>query len=419
MEPRTQGGGRPRNRLATLDAACVATERLWLVEGAKKALAVAQLGLAAVGFEGIEGWHRGRAVTTLLADFDLIPLAGRLIELVLDGDVETNSAVQGGAARLADALRARGARPRLVRLPTATETRRMKPSKVGADDFIVQTGVTAADLDGLPRQALAPEHRDLTEDALALEFSQQHAEQVAYVHEWRRWLAWDGMRWAEERTLDVFNLSRTLCREASGRATQRALAAKIESAATVSAIVSLARADRRHARLAAHFDRDPWLLNSPAGTIELRTGRLRAHQRTDGVTKVTAVSPKAGTPARWLHCLKTWTQDDDALTAFLQRLTGYFLTGSVREEVLPIIHGPGGNGKTKFVETIRGCLGPDYTTNVVMETLIVTRGEQHPPISPTSAESGSPSRSRPKRDAISGPPSGTVRRGGVLLVAAG
>jgi hypothetical protein len=106
--------------LATLDAACVATERLWLVEGAKKALAVAQLGLAAVGFEGIEGWHRGRAVTTLLADFDLIPLAGRLIELVPDGDVETNSAVRGGAARLADALRARGTRPRLVRLPTAT-----------------------------------------------------------------------------------------------------------------------------------------------------------------------------------------------------------------------------------------------------------------------------------------------------------
>ena len=46
--------------------------------------------------------------------------------------------------------------------------------------------------------------------------------------------------------------------------------------------------------------------------------------------------------------------------------------------MLPIVHGGGGNGKTKFLETIRGCLGPDYTTNVVMETLIVTKGEQHP-----------------------------------------
>ena len=65
-------------------------------------------------------------------------------------------------------------------------------------------------------------------------------------------------------------------------------------------------------------------------------------------------------------------------SAFLQRLAGYFCTGSVKEEVLPIFHGPGGNGKTKFVETLRACLGNDYVTGVAMETLIVTRGEQHP-----------------------------------------
>ena len=78
----------------------------------------------------------------------------------------------------------------------------MMPSKVGADDYIVQTGATAADLDDLPRKRLAPAGRDLTEDALALEFSARHAEDLAYVHEWRQWLRWDGARWAEERTLD-------------------------------------------------------------------------------------------------------------------------------------------------------------------------------------------------------------------------
>jgi putative DNA primase/helicase len=91
---------------------------------------------------------------------------------------------------------------------------------------------------------------------------------------------------------------------ASRTTTNRALAAKIESAATVIAIVSLARADRRHAHLAAHFDRDPWLLNTPAGTVDLRTGALRPHQRADGFTKVTAVAQKAGTPTRWLECLE-------------------------------------------------------------------------------------------------------------------
>jgi putative DNA primase/helicase len=73
-----------------------------------------------------------------------------------------------------------------------------------------------------------------------------------------------------------------------------------------------------------------------------------------------------------------WTNSDNELIAFLQRLCGYWLTGSVREEKLVVIHGPGGNGKTKFVETVRRTLGDDYVTGLVMETLMATTGDQHP-----------------------------------------
>ena len=44
----------------TLGESLEGTAPLWLVEGEKKALAVAQLGLPAVGFCGIEGWHAAR-----------------------------------------------------------------------------------------------------------------------------------------------------------------------------------------------------------------------------------------------------------------------------------------------------------------------------------------------------------------------
>ena len=33
------------------------------------------------------------------------------------------------------------------------------------------------------------------------------------------------------------------------------------------------------------WDRDPWLLNSPTGTIDLKTGQVRPHQRRDLITK--------------------------------------------------------------------------------------------------------------------------------------
>jgi hypothetical protein len=91
---------------------------LWLVEGEKKSLAVAQLGLPAVGFCGVEGWHLTGS-RTLLPDFEAIPLQHRVVELAIDGDVHTNPHVARAARRLADALRARGAQPRLVVLPVA------------------------------------------------------------------------------------------------------------------------------------------------------------------------------------------------------------------------------------------------------------------------------------------------------------
>ena len=89
---------------------------LWCIEGEKKSLAVAQLGLPAVGFCGVEGWHvRGSCL--LLPDFDNLLLRDRTVELVPDGDVRSNPNVALAVRRFAYALQGRGARPRLVVLP--------------------------------------------------------------------------------------------------------------------------------------------------------------------------------------------------------------------------------------------------------------------------------------------------------------
>jgi hypothetical protein len=89
---------------------------LWIVEGEKKALAVAQLGLPAVGICGVEGWH-ARGSSALLADFDGIRLRERIVEVVPDGDYQDNPNVRRAITRLGEALAARGARPRAVILP--------------------------------------------------------------------------------------------------------------------------------------------------------------------------------------------------------------------------------------------------------------------------------------------------------------
>lgn len=104
--------------MPTMTETLQGTAPLWVVEGAKKALSLAQLGRPAVGFEGIQGWHSAGS-RDLLPDFNMIQLKGRVVELVPDGDWRTNPDVARGAEQLALALEARGARVRIVMLPEA------------------------------------------------------------------------------------------------------------------------------------------------------------------------------------------------------------------------------------------------------------------------------------------------------------
>lgn len=115
----------------------------------------------------------------------------------------------------------------------------------------------------------------------------------------------------------------------------------------------------------SQLDSNPWLLNVLNGTIDLRTGKLRAFEREDFITKVAPVrfNDKARAP-RFMQFLQETFQDEH-LIAFMQRLLGYCLTGDVSEQVFIIFWGIGGNGKTKLVEDVmRHILGDDYATQV-------------------------------------------------------
>ena len=52
----------------------------------------------------------------------------------------------------------------------------------------------------------------LTEDALALRFSERHENDLRYVAAKGQWFKWDGMRWRPESTGLAFDLVRDSCR---------------------------------------------------------------------------------------------------------------------------------------------------------------------------------------------------------------
>jgi hypothetical protein len=115
LQPR-RSGVRIFFPVATVDAVLHSTEPLYIVEGEKKSLAVAQTGLPAVGICGIEGWHRG-ASRDLHPDLDDVGLRGRVVNVIPDADVRTNPAVERAVHRLGAALSARGATAKLVLVP--------------------------------------------------------------------------------------------------------------------------------------------------------------------------------------------------------------------------------------------------------------------------------------------------------------
>ena len=175
-----------------------------------------------------------------------------------------------------------------------------------ADDPSVPT-MALADLCGELAQIsvggenLAPR---FSEDWLALRFSRKYTDDLRYVHHWGQRLRWDELRWLQDSTLHVFDLARGICRAASAECSdsEKMSVGKLASKVTSAAVERLAAADRRHAATVEQWDCDPWLLNTPTGTIDLHTGQIREHRRTDYLTKITAAGP-SGDCVLWLRFL--------------------------------------------------------------------------------------------------------------------
>ena len=209
-----------------------------------------------------------------------------------------------------------------------------------------------------------------SEDAIALEFTERHRDEVRYTAQWGKWHLWDGQRWAEDRKRKVFNMARAVCREV-------AVGMKGDSKKTIASnktkmgVLGLAMDDQRTAAVAEQWDADIWKLCTPGGMVDLKTGKIRPALPDDYCTMMTAAKPGGPCPL-WMDFLNTVTAGDKELIRFLQVCCGYALTGSTREQILLFLWGRGGNGKSVFIETITGVMG-DYHTGAAMDTFVETK----------------------------------------------
>lgn len=217
----------------------------------------------------------------------------------------------------------------------------------------------------------------------ARRFVAQYGKDLRYCGEIGKWLIWDGTRWLNDErdtvTAWAKQTVRALYLEAASATDRDAKALgehalRSQSAGRIGSMVSLAKSEEGIPVLANELDKDAWLLNVNNGTLDLRTGQLRPHCRTDLITKLAPVpyEPTAQCPT-WEKFLGRILKDNHQLIEFLQRAIGYSLTGSTREQCLFILYGGGSNGKSTFIRTIEALVG-QYATPTSTETLLVKKG---------------------------------------------
>jgi putative DNA primase/helicase len=218
---------------------------------------------------------------------------------------------------------------------------------------------------------------DMSDDALALEVTKQLGEDHRYTARWGKWHRFLGQRWVEDGTLQVFDRVRLICRERAALCEKEGPARAITSGKTIAAVERLARADRAHAAVPEQWDADLWMLCTPDGAVDLRTGTMRPAKPEDYFTRQTAVGPSNVRPQRFMEFLDRVTVGDVDMQSFLQRVAGYCLTGSTDEHAMFYLHGDGGNGKGTYIETHADILN-DYAKVAPIETFIASRFDRHP-----------------------------------------
>lgn len=349
----------------------VSAAQVVLVEGEKCAQALIDAGVNAT-----TAMHGANAPVDKT---DWSPLAGKAVLIWPDRDKPGWEY----AAQAAQAVLAAGAKSCHILYPPEDAPDGWDAADAIAESFDVATFLThgprmqmhdAADVD----EPVVGSDESVwgTEDALALAFTRRYHRDWRYVAAWGRWLVWDGQRWRTEDTLAATDLIRSVCRQAAVRADNPKVAAKLASASTVGGVERLARADRRHAATTDEWDADPWLLNTPGGVVDLKTGRKRANDRADRMTKITTATPGGDCP-QWMAFLSDIAGGDVDLQAYLQRMVGYCLTGVTSAHALFFLYGTGANGKSVFANVISTILG-DYAATASMDTFVETRGDRHP-----------------------------------------
>lgn len=226
------------------------------------------------------------------------------------------------------------------------------------------------------RPKAGPEAVPFSEDDLAQRFAERHRGRLRFAPSRGCWMIWTGQIWRPDDQNKVRDLIRKSCRVDAAQVNDLKIAVRLSSERTFSAVEKLVRADPAFATAENDWDNGPTVINTPAGVLDLETGEVQRHAPGDLFMRMAGAS-SVGTCPNWLRFLDEIAGNKEGLVAYLQRVAGYCLTGSMTEQVFFFLCGSGANGKSVFLAMLSHILG-DYAATAALDTFTSTSGNRHP-----------------------------------------
>ena len=277
------------------------------------------------------------------------------------------------------------------------------PRSSAADDFDTLDDSSPSDV-----TALSLEPSDYTDVGQAQLFFRHYGDRVRFSTA-TKWLVFTGKKW-DESVLKAHGLAQELTDKQLVEARKRLKKARVSADKAIEAgdeskkktaqneedrakafqafVIGRRKTSRISATLAEaepaaeinvkKLDADPFLMNTPGGTVDLRTGEIRPHDPNDFITKMTLVSPSEDGMDLWLGFLDRMTCGDKELQEYHQLIAGLQAVGKVFVENLIIATGVGGNGKSTFYNAQAKVLG-DYASSISSDVLIANSRKNKSP----------------------------------------
>lgn len=212
-------------------------------------------------------------------------------------------------------------------------------------------------------------------------FAKEYIDEFKFLDDRKVWVRWDGKRWRDAQESEIYRAAKKVAKDMLDEALKnenkddQAWAFSSLSRRALGNMIACAASEKTLTSNTKKFDQNPNLLTVENGTIDLSTGRLYVHAREDMITTLTPIryDPDAKCP-RWDQFLLEVFNNDMDLIAFMQRGTGYSMTGHTREHAFFVLWGGGRNGKGTFIRQIMSLPG-DAARTTGFKTFTVGREE--------------------------------------------